>query len=467
MRRYGNWIGGAEVDPGQGSWLPSTRPGTSELVCEIAAGDGTDIDLAARSAAAAFSEWRTWKPADRGQLLARIAASLREEQESLAALETAESGKPVWQTRLEVEGSAAYFDFYAGCIRSAPGELVDMGTGYHAYTRREPYGLVGLITPWNVALNQAARGVAPGLATGNVMVVKPSEFTSATTLELARIASAAGTPEGVLNVVTGTGPAAGQALVEHPLVRKLAFTGSVTTGRAVGRIAAERILPLTLELGGKSPHLIFEDADLDLAAHDAVRAVMANAGQTCSAGSRVLVADTVHDEFVERLAAAAGELTPGESFGPQITRGQFEKVISYFQVADKDGATLLTGGEPTGDGWLVQPTIYVDVDQGMRIAREEIFGPVMCVLRFHDEEEAVAMANDSEYGLAAGVWTADIARAHRVAARLEAGQVYVNAWQSGLVEGPFGGHKSSGYGREKGLEALLHYTHTKFVSVKL
>jgi len=467
VKTYGHWIGGKEYVPESGERLVSTSPWTHSPVAEIPAGNADDVAAAVESAAAAFQAWRGLKPGIRGRLMAAIADGLRAERQRVADLEEGEAGKPAPQSLREVDAAASYFDFYAGLSNIPAGEVIDLGPGMHGYTTHEPYGVIGVITPWNAPLNQAARAVAPALLAGNVVVVKPSEFTSASTLELARIATAAGLPDGVLNVVTGTGKGAGQPLVEHRDVRKLAFTGSLRAGREIGRIAADRVLPLTLELGGKSANIVFADADLPEAAAGSVRAFTANAGQVCSAGTRLLVADEIHDEFVELLLERVKSVQPGESYGHMTTQDQFSQVESYFEVAREDGATLVAGGAATGEGRLVEPTVYTDVTNTMTIAREEIFGPVLAVLRFSTEEEAVAIANDSEFGLAAGIWTGDIARAHRVAARLEAGQVYVNDWLTGLVEGPFGGNKNSGYGREKGMEALRHYTQTKFVAVKL
>jgi aldehyde dehydrogenase (NAD+) len=304
---------------------------------------------------------------------------------------------------------------------------------------------------------------------GNTVVAKPSEITSSSTVEMARLAAEVGFPKGVINVVLGTGKEVGEAIVGHPDVRKVAFTGSVGVGRAIGHIAAERIIPLTLELGGKSANIVFEDADLETAAVEAVKGFTLNAGQVCSAGTRILVHRPVYDRFLALMAKAIEAVVPGETLGPIITPAQFERVQGYFRVAAQDGARLVAGGgvADLGGGFYVRPTLYADVSNDMRIAREEVFGPVGVVIPFDTEEEAVAIANDSEYGLIGSVWSRDISRALRVADRIEAGQVFVNVWNTMSVQTPFGGHKNSGYGREKGIEAIHHYSHVKTVTVRI
>lgn len=386
-------------------------------------------------------------------------------------LERACTGKLPAQLRLEVDMSVAYVRYYAGALQGLGGRTIDLGAANHTYSRFEPYGVVGVITPWNLPLNQACRAVAPALAVGNAVVAKPSEMTSTTTVRLAQIASDAGLPDGVLNVVTGTGPDAGAPLASHPLVRRLAFTGSVATGRHLATIAAERLVPTTLELGGKSPLVAFADADLDRVVAAATSAAAFNAGQVCSATTRLLVEASVHDDVVERIVDAMAQLRPGVDFGPMITEAQFDKVLDHFERARHEGLLPAVGGSAYGEGpaargRFIRPTVYVDVPADAAVAREEVFGPVLVTMPFTDEDAAVALANDTDYGLVAGVWSGDAARGLRVAERIDAGQVSVNGGPMN-IETPFGGYKQSGYGREKGIEALHDYAQVKTVSLAL
>lgn len=456
--------------------FPVVNPATGKPTGSIPIGTPKDIDDAVSAARGAAEAWRLTEPLMRGRILTDIGRRIRAEKARFAELETVETGKPAWQAPVEVESAAQYFEFFGGLTNSYAGEVIDMGGEFLTYTLREPFGVIGVITPWNAPLNQAARAIAPALAVGNTVVCKPSEFTSATTVLLAEIALECGLPQGALNVVLGDGATTGAALVRHPDVRKIAFTGSVRAGQEIGRIAADRILPLTLELGGKSANIVFEDADLAAAVPGAIMGFAANAGQICTAGTRLLVQRSIHDAFVAALGAAVPKIKvgpqPDAQVGALITRAQYERAQAFFAIAAEDGAELLVGGPDAieadwGDGWYLPLTVYSGVTPDMRIAREEIFGPILAVIPFDDEAEAIRIANGTEYGLSSGIWTRDISRAHRVARALEAGSVNINQYAAGGVVTPMGGHKKSGYGREKGVEALHHYTHLKCVSVKL
>ncbi len=467
-----HWVDGKTAPPTSGNYLETLDPMTGSPALMVAAGTTEDVNIAVQSAKKAAPDWRRYPAAERGQLMLALAQAIRDDNTRLAELERAETGKPMPGALAEIEGSAKYFEFYGSLVYLPTGDVLDVAPDQHVYTKREPFGVVGVITPWNLPMNQAARAIAPALVAGNVVVAKPSEITSRTTIELARLATDVGFPSGVINVVLGLGDVVGEAIVKHDDVRKVAFTGSVAVGRSIGHIAADRVIPLTLELGGKSANIVFEDADLDVAAKETVVGFTLNCGQVCSAGTRLLVQRSIYDRFLAKVTKATQNIIPGNNLGPLVTPGQFQKVKNYFQIARDEGAKALVGGEiaevkGAEGGFFVKPTVYSNVDNKMRIAQEEIFGPVLVAIPFDTEEDAVRIANDSSYGLIGTVWTRDLSRGLRVADRIEAGQVFVNVWNTMSVQTPFGGHKLSGHGREKGIEAIHHYSHSKTVTVKI
>lgn len=470
-------IGGEAREATSGLRFDTVDPATGEVIGTVARGAPEDIDLAVTAARGAFRH--TWRPlpvAERAACLWRIGRLLADRAEEFARLESLDSGKPLTQARTDVAVAARYFEFYAGIADKVSGETIPVSPDLLAFTVREPYGVTGHIVPWNYPLQIASRTIAPALAAGNCVVLKPAEETPITAVLLGQLALEAGLPAGVLNVVPGFGEEAGAALANHPDIDHIAFTGSPEVGRSVMRAAAEHITPVGLELGGKSPHVVLADADLEAAVPFIVKALIQNAGQTCSAGSRVVVDARVHDDLVERLRTAFAGVTMGHGLddpdlGPLISDHQRDRVRRYVDDAQRDGASLVAGGDDPrvpDRGWFVPPTMFTDVTPGHRIAREEVFGPVLAVLRAEGVDEAVRIANDSPFGLVSAIWTRDIDKALWLAGQLESGQVYINTYGAGGgVELPFGGWKESGFGREKGVEAVREYTQVKTVAARI
>jgi phenylacetaldehyde dehydrogenase len=470
-------IDGKWVAPVAGKTFSVENPANGDSISQVAKGEAADIDLAVRAAREAFEgPWSKISASERGRLLWKIADLIEQNADELAQLESLDNGKPMTVARAaDVPLAADIFRYMAGWTTKIAGKTFPVsvpytpGAEYFAYTSKEPVGVVGQIIPWNFPLLMASWKLAPALAAGCTMVLKPAEQTPLSALRLAQLMTEAGLPKGVVNVVTGFGDA-GAHLAQHPLVDKVAFTGSTEVGRLIVAAAAGNLKKVTLELGGKSPNIIFDDADLDLAIPGAANAIFFNHGQCCCAGSRLFIHDKVYDKVLEGIAQIAGSIQLGEGLdpstqmGPLVSREQLDRVCSYVKSGVDAGARVVAGGQSLArSGYFMQPTILADTRSDMKVVREEIFGPVVVALRFHDNEDLLRQANDSEYGLAAGIWTRDVKKAHQVSARLRAGTTWINCYNIFDAALPFGGYKQSGWGREMGEEALNLYLETKSV----
>ncbi len=470
-------IGGRRV-PGSGTPFATVNPATAEELATILAAGPPEVDLAVKAARKAQREWVAMPPAERARVLHRVSALLRERKGDIARLEVLDTGKPIQEAPEADVGSAAdCFEFFAGLVQAIHGEHIDLGAQGFAYTRREPLGVVAGIGAWNYPIQIASWKTAPALAAGNAMIFKPSELTPVTALELAKIVEEAGAPKGLMNVVLGSGEV-GEALATHQGIAKISLTGSVPTGKRVMAAAASTLKHVTMELGGKSALIVFDDADIDDAVSAAMLGNFYTQGEICSNATRVFVQRGAHNAFLEAAVRRTEKirvgdpLDPDAQMGPLISQAHLQKVLGYVARGRADGARLMTGGErltdgPTARGWFMRPAIFADCSDDMAIVREEMFGPVMSVLVFDEEEEVVARANDTPFGLAAGVMTGDLSRAHRMAAALQAGVVWINAYNLTPVAMPFGGTKMSGLGRENGLAALDYYSERKSVYVNL
>ena len=476
MNKYQLLINGKWEDPSSGEWFDSLNPFTGEAWAQVPRGNKDDVDRAASAARDAFyGDWRKMTASARGALLYKLADLIAEDAERLATIESTDNGKLCAEMRGQLNYVPQWYRYFGGLADKIEGRVIPIDKpGVFNFTREEPLGPVAAITPWNSPLLLATWKLAPALAAGNTVVWKPSEFSSVSAFEFANLFEKAGFPPGVVNVITGFGAEVGEPLTTHPKIAKVAFTGGDQSGQRVYESAAKGIKHVTLELGGKSANIVFDDAKIEAAVNGVVSGIFAATGQTCIAGSRALIHRSIHDEFVEKLLALAktakmgNPLDLGTQVGPVTTQPQYNKVLDYIRIAKEEGAECQLGGGPAtrpecGKGWFVEPTIFTGVKPGMRIAQEEVFGPVLSVIPFDDDEEAIQIANDSIYGLAAGVWTQSIQRAIVMSERLEAGTVWVNTYRAVSYMSPFGGYKRSGIGRESGIDAIRQYLQTKSV----
>ncbi len=477
IRQTECFIGGRWVPAASGNTFETINPSTEEVLAQVAEGDAEDVDAAAMAARDALENgpWSKMDARDRGRLMHRLADLMEEELDELAALESLDNGKPIRDAKAaDLPLAIDCLRYYAGYADKLYGQTIPVRGNYFTYTRREPVGVVGQIIPWNFPILMVCWKWGPALAAGCTIVMKPAEQTPLTCLRLARLAQKAGIPDGVINVVPGYGPTAGASIVKHPGIDKVAFTGEHRTAQIIMRDASETLKRLTFELGGKSPNIVFADADLDAAAVGSHFGLYFNQGQCCCAGSRLFVEEKVYDKFVDKLAAMnksrklGDPLDPSTEQGPQVDQAQFDKIMHYIDLGKKEGAQCITGGKRFGDrGYYVEPTMFGNVRDDMSIAKDEIFGPVLSVLKFKDVNEIVDRANNTMFGLAAAVWTRDISKAHHLAAKIKAGTVWINCYDVFDAAAPFGGFKMSGLGRELGERGLDAYTETKTVTVSL
>ncbi len=475
------FINGDFVDARSGATFATTNPATEEKITDVASAGVEDVDTAVKAARAQMepgSEWQKMKPRDRAKIMWRLADMLTARAEEIGKIETIDNGKPIFESQfVDTPAAAECLYYFAGWSGKVTGDTIPVAENAFTYTLREPVGVVGAITPWNFPLMLAVWKIAPALACGNAVVIKPASNTSLSLLKFAEYAKECGLPAGVLNVVPGKGAIVGNAIVDHPGVDAIAFTGSTEVGRQLMARAAKTLKKVSLELGGKSPNIVFADADLDAASRGALNAIFYGKGEVCAAGSRLLVEESIHDEFIARVAerankmVAADPLHPKTRLGALVSKEQMDTVLKYIDAGKSEGAKLVAGGGRadigTGKGYFIKPTIFTDVDPSMRIAREEIFGPVLATIRFKDAEDAIAKGNATVYGLAAAVWTRDISKAHRIARAIKAGTVWINTYNLYDPALPFGGFKESGFGRDQGRDALEKYTQTKSVWVNL